>query len=520
VLTLAIGKELEAWNTDLVRVTKGGGISFLTLIAHQRLVADDADFKWWPQLATEHISVEKGTWRINADNTMTTTWRIHENVKWHDGAPFTSDDLMFTFTVMTDREVPNIVGESRIMQRALAPDPYTFEIYWSGPYVRANEAPWLFPMPKHILEDTYQHDKASLPGHPWLTTEFVGVGPYRLARWEQGSHMEFARFDDYFRGRPPLDRVVMRFITDPNTMVAALLAEDIDVIPQIPMELDTALEIKRRWEGTGNRTSGGLTGRFITVETQHRAEFARPVDGLATKSVRQAFYQAMDREQLTEAITGGLAPAADSWFFPSHELRPEVEAFIPRFPYDVGMAQRLLEQAGWTRGRDGVLTNRQTGEPLTLTLGEERAAQRTGSIVADYWRAAGARVDEVRSGGDSRDDLEAQATLSGAWMGTQAHDNMFTDRFHSSNIAGPGNRWTGRNRSGYNNPKVDALLDRLVATIAAPDRLTLHRELLREQLGDLVVMPLHWEYQPYFALKSVGGGVNGASHNFFEWDKQ
>jgi peptide/nickel transport system substrate-binding protein len=327
--------------------------------------------------------VEKGTWRINPDNTMTTTWRIHQNVKWHDGAPFTSDDLMFTFTVMTDREVPNIVGETRIMQRAVQPDPYSLEIHWSGPYVRANEAPWLFPMPRHILEDTYRRDKASLPDHPWLTSEFVGVGPYRLARWERGSHMEFTRFDEYFRGRPPLDRVVMRFIPDPNTLVAALLAGDIDVIPLIPLELDTAREISRRWEGTGNRALGALSGRFITVETQHRAEFARPVDGLSNRTVRQAFYQAIDRGQLTEAITGGLAPAADSWFFPSHELRPEVEAFIPRFPYDVAAAQRLLEQVGWTRGRDGGLVHRQTGETLSLVLGAERAAQRTGSIVAD-----------------------------------------------------------------------------------------------------------------------------------------
>ena len=230
VLTLAMGKEPDAWNTDLVRVTRGGGITFLTLVVHNKLTVEAEAFAYVPQLAVEQISVEKGTWRINPDKTMTTTWRIHQNVKWHDGVPFTSDDLMFTFNVMKDPEVPNTVGAGlRILQAAEQPDPYTFVIHWAGPYVNADQAPWLFPMPKHLLEDAYRRDRASFPSHPWMTTEFVGLGAYRLARWERGSYIEFARFDDYFKGRPPFDTVVMRFMGDENGMIAAVLAGQVDL---------------------------------------------------------------------------------------------------------------------------------------------------------------------------------------------------------------------------------------------------------------------------------------------------
>jgi peptide/nickel transport system substrate-binding protein len=517
-----MGKEPDAWNTDLARATRGGGITFLSLIAHNKLTVEGEAFAYVPQLAVEQISVEKGTWRINPDHTMATTWRVHPNVKWHDGVPFTADDLMFTLAVMKDPEVPNTVAAGvKIIEAAELPDPYTFVIHWAGPYVDADQALWLFPMPRHLLEDAYRRDKASFPSHPWMTTEFVGLGAYRLARWERGSHMEFVRFDDYFRGRPPFDSVVMRFMGDENGMVAGVLAGQIDFIPPtVNINLDAALEVRRRWEGTGNRVAGSLSGRFITVEVQHRVELARPANGLVNRDVRQAFYRAIDRDQLAEAITAGLGPPADSWFFPGHELRPEVEAWIPRFPYDVAAAERQLEQVGWTRGADGILVSQQTGEPILVLLAYDRVGQRTAGIVADYWRAAGARVDEVLITAERLNDLEALSKLPGTWMGTQNFANMYTDRFHSANTAGPSNRWAGRNRSGYNNPKVDAILDRLVATATPAERLPLQRNLLQEQGSDLVVMPLHWEYNPYFVVKGLRGVVDGNAWNFFDWDKE
>ncbi|MBM2811224.1 MAG: appA 1, partial [Chloroflexi bacterium] len=229
---------------------------------------------------------------------------------------------------------------------------------------------------------------------------------------------------------------------------------------------------------------------------------------------------AIDRDQIADVITGGLAPPADSWFFPNHPLRSQVQDAIPRFPFDVAAARRQIEQAGWTRGADGSYVS-QAGEPLVVQLASDRRAQKTATIIADNWRALGPRtVDEFAITAERLNDLEALSTLPGTWMGTQLHYNMYTDRFHSANTAGPANRWTGRNRSGYNNPKVDALYDRLVATVTPAERLTLHRELLQEKGGDLVVMPLHWEYNPFFLMKGLTGIRNGDSWNFSEWGKE
>ncbi|MBM2812569.1 MAG: hypothetical protein HW416_3328 [Chloroflexi bacterium] len=520
VLTVAIVSELEAWNTDLIRASRSGGITLLHHIAHNKLVVETGAFAWVPQLAVEQLSIEKGTWQVNPDKTMVTTWRIHPNVRWHDGAPFTSDDLMFTFNVMKDPEIPNpVTAPLRVMQSATAPDPYTFVINWSAPYVDADQAPWLTIMPRHLMEDAYKNDKAGFLSHPWITTDFVGLGPYRLSKWERGSHMEFTRFDQYFRGRPPLDTVIMRFIPDETVQVAAMLAGSLDAIPASGSGTDVALEVQRRWEGTGNRVGGNLSGRFYDVEPQHRTEVARPLNGLADVTVRRAFYQAIDRDQLVDALSQGLGPPADSWFFPGHELRPQIESAIPRFPYDVTAAARQLGEAGWTRGADRILVHSQTGSPFDVQIATQREDAKAASIVANAWRAIGARVEEFPITADRLDDLEALSKSPGARMGSQTFFNMYTNRFHSAGIAAPGNRWTGRNRSGYNNPRMDALLDQLVATIAPAERLPLHRELLQEQMGDLVVMPLYWGYDSYFVAKGVKGG-SGDGWNFFEWDKE
>ncbi|MBM2809666.1 MAG: hypothetical protein HW416_425 [Chloroflexi bacterium] len=521
VLTFGIIRELDAWNTDLIRVTRAGGINVLNSLGHQRLVVETETFAWIPELAVEQISIERGTWRLNPDGTMATTWRVPSNVKWHDGHPFSSDDLLFSFQVMKDPEVPNTVGGGlRIMQSASAPDPTTLVINWGAPYADANQAPWLTPMPRHLLEDAYLRDKAAFPSHPWMTTDFVGLGPYRVSRWEQGSFMEFTRFDDYFRGRPPLDSMVVRFISDANVMIAAILAGQLDLIPSFNFDVDAALEVKRRWEGTGNVVGGALSGRFTTVETQHRLELARPINGLSNVAVRRAFYHALDRDEIAQSMTQGLGPSADSWFFPAHEIRPQVEASIPRFQYDPARAIQLLGEAGWTRGPDGILTSSQTGEKFDVQIAGTFDAQKLASVIANYWRAVGARVDELGTPADRADDLEALSTLPGAWMGTQLFYNMYNDRFHSSGIAGPGNRWTGRNRSGYNSPRLDGILDKLVSTVDPAERLPLHKELLQEQVGNLVVMPLHWQFQPFFVSKGVKNVGAASGWSVYQWDKE
>jgi ABC-type transport system substrate-binding protein len=137
VLTLAIQNELKGFISEFtLENTRVGGVRQPKPIVHNLLTVENDRAQFLPELATEQISIEKGTWTLNPDRSMDTTWRIHPNVKWHDGSPFTSDDLMFSFTVFTDPLVPNRVGPaSKLMASATAPDPLTLVVHWSAPYV-------------------------------------------------------------------------------------------------------------------------------------------------------------------------------------------------------------------------------------------------------------------------------------------------------------------------------------------------------------------------------------------------
>ncbi|MEA2639547.1 MAG: peptide/nickel transport system substrate-binding protein, partial [Chloroflexota bacterium] len=220
----------------------------------------------------------------------------------------------------------------------------------------------------------------------------------------------------------------------------------------------------------------------------------------------------------------GVAPVADSWYSPTDALRQDLESSIPQFPYDPARAQALLAEAGWTRGADGTLVYGATGQPFEIELRSNAAEgiEREQSVVGDNWQTIGARVTYNIVPVARQGDNEYQSVFPGAYLFFSGAPSYWSFRMHSRQISSPENRWSGRNRGGYSNPRVDAVLDQLVATVDARARLPLHRQLLQEQMGDVSVMPLYWFVNPLLAVKAVkvppvaGGEVTA---NFFDWDK-
>lgn len=523
VLTLGILREPQTLVSPTGGASRTGGAHNPRFIAHNRLTIPDSNGAYRPQLATEAPSVERGTWRINADGTMETTWRIYPNVKWHDGTPFTSDDLLFTFDVRKDPQLPGS-GRADLLQSAQAADATTFVVRWSGTYVDAGRANELEPIPRHLLGDAYRTGKDAFLNSSWFTTDFIGLGAYRLAHWEPGAQMEFASFDQYFLGRPSLDSVIVRFIGDPNALVAAILSGAIDALLPPGIDIDTAVEVRDRWQGSGHQVRFNVSDNFENIQIQFRPAYARPRNGLTSRPVRQAFYQAIDRKGLVDLVSHGLAPIADSWYSPTEALRKVLDPDLPRFPFDPNRAQALLAEAGWGRGPDGLLVHRQTGDRFEIELraNHDPGVEREMNAVADGWKAVGAAVELNVVPVARQADREYAATFSGGYLFFSAGPPYYSFRLHSREVPTAETRWVGRNRGGYNNPRVDALLDQLVVTIEPEARLRLHRELLQEQMGDIAVMPLYWHLAPLLALSTVkipAVAAGEVTANFFEWGR-
>jgi peptide/nickel transport system substrate-binding protein len=505
-----------------------GPTSQFRILAHARLATDDYTLTPLPDLATELPSVERGTWRVNADGTMETTWKLRPNVKWHDGAPFSSADVAFWFTVIKDDKIPggaSLIGLDQVTS-VTTPDPATVVIHWSAPFFQANEIPDVGPLPKHLLETAYaRSDAETFLNHRYFTTDFVGLGPYRLTSWTPGAQIEFDRFEEYFRERPIIDRVVLRIIPDFNTMVSNVLAGSVDVAQPPAENMDVAMELKRRWEGTGDRVRTDPNDKMRVVYMQYRPDYSRPANGVTNRSVRQALYHAIDRSSMAQVITEGLSPVADSWFAPGVPERREVESSIPQYPYDPARAQALFAEAGWVRGGDGVLTRQGSGERFELEVRNRpgSATEREIVVINDYWKAMGV-AGTVSPGTPSLvNDRTWLALFPGVQVSRlEAPDAYNTRRTHSRAIASEANRWAGRNTFGYSNPAADALQDRLTITIDQREQLALQRQLLQEMMTDVAVMPLYWDVELVLATRAIKGDVTAVETgwNVVTWNKE
>ena len=204
--TLTIAQDFEPPDIEgfgsLVRPAGSGG---LRDIVHNHLARRVRDGVIQPELVTELPSIERGTWTLLPDGGMDVTWRIRPGVRWHDGAPFTSADLLFSFEVFKHPAVPPTAaaGSFRLMQSASAPDDLTFIVRWSQVDATAPEATGFIPLARHLLNEQFQTDTEAFLNSPRFRTDFIGLGPYRLVNWELGSHMELTRFDDPTRADHP-----------------------------------------------------------------------------------------------------------------------------------------------------------------------------------------------------------------------------------------------------------------------------------------------------------------------------
>ncbi len=529
-LIIAIQRELDSFDTDVtgeVGSPVTGGANNIPPIADDGLLRIVSEGQRLLLLATELPSDTKGTWVVNADGTMDVTWKLQPKAKWHDGAPVTSADFAFAHTLRRDREaaIGQMPINKRIVRSVSTPDPYTFVQHFSEPSIAGIEGD--SPLPKHILEPVYQQDKGAIVHHRHFTTEFIGAGPFKLTRWEPGSFMEFQRFDDYYRGPAKLNRVTVKFLGDPNTMAANILAEAVDVVLPVGIGVDVAVDIRDRWaaQGTGHRVLLETRDGAESLELMANPVYARPVNGMTQAAVRQALLQAINRQELKQVMVGDLSDVALTFYHPDDENYPFVKDVIPKyaFPYDVRRAQELLTGAGWTKGGDGILVDQKTGDRFDYNV-QIRAGSgplKQASIIQDYWKAVGVALDIEVLTPSTQADNKYVGTKPGASMITASGSNYYGRRLHTQAIPTEANRWTGNNRGHFNNPVVDNLLEKIPITINEAERGALHRQLLDLTMGVAFYHPFYWDLRPILMLKGVTGPKlvgQTSTGNFWDWD--
>ena len=534
VLTIALQREITQFDQDISGASGSSAWRHWVEFALEPLTAPSKT-PGGPRemrLAAELPTQANGKWVINRDGTMDMTWSIVRNAKWHDGTPLTAEDIAFTIKVKSEPGLAQqrLTGGSQYIKGVTVVDPYTFTTHWSRPSILGRYGAGLEPLAKHIMEPVYLRDSTQMQFHGYFLEDYIGAGPFKLVKYEPASFIEFVRFDEYYKGPAKLNRVILKIIPDGNTMVANLMAGGVDVLTPPAVGMDLAAELRDRWqrEGSGHQVIVGEreTGAN-NYEIMVDPEYARPVNGMTQQKVRKAALHAINREELMETMTLGQGAVARQMYHPNTEgyifLKDYIESptFPWNYPYDLRKALQLMAEAGWTKGPDGILvhgpTGPTTGSPYAMpAAGEERfkyqALIRQGgtwlkqnSVVQGYWKELGIDLELHTLTPAEQSDNKFIGTKPGAANVTAGGVH---GRYHSKDLPTEANNWTGgSNRGRWNDPKVDAMIERIDISIADEQARAAYRDYMDYAMDQVVFIPFYWEPIPWFALKGVTGIV-------------
>ncbi len=289
------------------------------------------------------------SWEISPDN-LTFTFHLRQGVKWHDGQPFTSADVLFTYRMYIDPKVPTSYAEDfKQVAKAEAPDPYTFRVTYREPYAPALESWGTAIHPRHLLEG---QDVTKSP----LSRAPIGTGPFRFVEWKPGEKLVLEGNAEYFAGRPYLRRVVYRIIPDSSTQFLELQSGGLDFMGLTPIQYATQTDTPAFRRGFNKFRYLGFGYSYLGYNLR------KPL--FQDLRIRQAIAHAINKQEIIDGVLLGLGKTAtgpykpDTWVY-----NPQVKTYA----YDPVRARTLLEEAGW-RDADGDGVREKGAQKLAFTI--------------------------------------------------------------------------------------------------------------------------------------------------------
>ncbi|MBY3136147.1 ABC transporter substrate-binding protein [Rhizobium laguerreae] len=322
--------------TILALAHTAGGTQKVSPKITEGLLTYDFDLTPKPQLATE--------WSV-ADDGLSYTFKLRPNVKWHDGEPFTADDVAYSIELLKQVH-PRGRGTFANVTKVETPDPLTAIIRLSKPapyLLRALYAAESPIVPKHVYENVAIAD---VPINPNGSAP-IGTGPFVFKEWVRGSHIILERNPDYWdAGKPYLDQIAIRFVPDRAARAAGFETGEFDLGGDNPIPLSDLERIKALpnigVDSRGYETKGDLTQLIFNLDNEH----------LKDVKVRRAIAHAIDLDVILNTV----------WYGYGHISPTPISVFLPRYydpsikPYafDLKAAEQLLDEAGYKRGPDGI----------------------------------------------------------------------------------------------------------------------------------------------------------------------
>jgi peptide/nickel transport system substrate-binding protein len=456
----------------VLRFSLGGEVSVLNPILSTDSVSSAVEGSIFSSLVTVNEKLEMvpdlaERWDVSNDG-KTWTFHLRKNVKWHDGAPFTADDVKFTFDSILNPKVNSVRRSDYIIDgkpiQFRVVNKFTVQAILPKPFAPFLTNAGIGIIPKHLLA-----------GKDINTADFnrqpVGTGPFIFKEWRSGDHVTVERNPDYYFGQPLLSKIVYKEIPDANSRLVALEADEIDET-DIPPKDYTRMKSAR---GVNVYEYDALLYTYLGFN------LANPK--FADRRVRQALAYATDKKQLVNLIYRGLASPA---FAPSAPVSWAYSGDVPKYEYDLDKARRLLKEAGKENLEFTILVNQGNKEREKAAVILQQQYKKIGvkvSIRVLEWSALLKIVNAPKAPKDF------EAVIMGWSLGL---DPDAYSIWHSSQYP------RGFNMINYQNREVDRLLETGRETIDKSQRKRIYAKLWNLIAAD----------QPYVFLwypKSVVG---------------
>ena len=334
-----------------------------------------------PGLATEWESSEDG---------MTWTITTREGVTWHDGEPFSAEDVAFTYNTIIENETGSFIDYFPNVESIEATDENTLVWTATKPTIAPVIPPWVYILPQHIWEPlgTYEDMKQ----FENLPPETIGTGPFQLTEYVRNETWTLTKNPDYWAGEPIVDEIVVRKFNNEEALVSALRTGEIDYASAISVNLFNSLEGEE-----GITTHVGPATGFDQMSfnmcnpatTSARYCESHPGTGhpaLRDPILRQAIAKVIDRDLLVERVLGGYGEPGTT-VVPPFAAQWHVEPATDTQTYDPEGARALLDQAGYVDSDNDGVRETPDGEPLRFRFflrSESDENQSSGEFIAQW----------------------------------------------------------------------------------------------------------------------------------------
>ena len=442
-------------------------------------------------------------WVISPDQ-KTITFTLKDNLVWADGTPLTSEDVLFTWQLVTD---PNTrtpyASDYLLVKKASAPDKNTFEVTYEETYAPAIDT-WasLHILPKHLLKDEDINNT-------YFSRKPTGSSYYQLNKWVSGQQVSLKSNTNSSQGLPQIEQLISRIIPDTSSQFLELTADNIDLMSINPIQYQRVfparkdmLEKINLYKELGN----GYTYLGFNLKKA-------PFDDV---NVRQAINYAIDKDEVIKGVLLGLGEPIASPYKPGTRWNnPNLQPY----PYSPKKALDLLKKAGYEKNEDGyfekngkvlafeILTNQNKQREMTAVLVQRRLKEIGIEVTIRVLEWASFINQYIRTG-------DFNAVVLG-WSLSLDPDQF--NIWHSSQ-QGPGQF----NFIGYENSKVDKLLELGRKELDANKREKIYHQFSEHLLNDSPIVYLYAGYGLSAVNKRVQGIKNpsppaGIYHNSYEW---